>query len=87
MAKLGTFLTGLALGAVAGVVVRGVSTSSPLNGRSKGKSILDFDINQVRIGTRHELEHTKDSKVAQRIAMDHLAEDPDYYRKLRKVGL
>ena len=45
----------------------------------------DFDPEQLRIGTRHETEHTNDEAIAREIAMDHLAEDPDYYRKLEKA--
>lgn len=56
-------------------------------GQADGMDSSDFDQNQLRIGTRHEMEHTKDKCVAMRIAMDHLSEDPDYYRKLRRAGL
>jgi hypothetical protein len=56
-------------------------------GKAAGRSPRDFNQNQLRIGTRHEMEHTSDRCVAMRIAMDHLAEDKDYYRKLRKAGL
>jgi len=40
---------------------------------------------QLAIGTKHELEHTRSRAVAQEIAMDHLAEDPDYYVKLERM--
>lgn len=36
-------------------------------------------------GMHHELEHTKSHRLAMEIAMDHLAEDLDYYQKLKKV--
>ena len=45
----------------------------------------DFDKEQLDAGTEVEMEHTKDLKLAQEIAMDHLAEDPDYYKKLKKM--
>jgi len=45
----------------------------------------DFDPSQLDRGTKVELEHTKDKSVAQAIAMDHLTEDPDYYKKLAKM--
>jgi len=45
----------------------------------------DFDKEQLEAGTEVEKEHTKDPKVAQEIAMDHLKEDPDYYKKLKKM--
>lgn len=52
--------------------------------RSDGMKPSDFNQEQLYIGTRHEREHTDDMREAQRIAMDHLAEDPDYYKKLMK---
>jgi hypothetical protein len=45
----------------------------------------DFDKEQLEAGIKVEMEHTKDPKVAQEIAMDHLTEDPDYYKKLKKM--
>jgi len=36
-------------------------------------------------GIKVELEHTDDIYIAREIAMDHLAEDPDYYNKLKKI--
>jgi len=41
----------------------------------------DFDQEALAIGTQRELEHTNDFNLAQEIAMDHLAENPDYYFK------
>lgn len=40
---------------------------------------------QLRKGIKVEMEHTKDKKQAQEIAMDHLWEDPKYYQKLKKI--
>lgn len=37
---------------------------------------------QLRVGTEIELEHTPNRRVARRIALDHLREDPTYYTKL-----
>ena len=34
-------------------------------------------------GIRIEMEHTDDLYIAREIAMDHLAEDPNYYKKLK----
>ena len=56
-------------------------------GRAEGLSIKHFDTDQLRIGMYHEREHTNYRQVALVIAADHLAEDPDYYRKLKKAGL
>lgn len=45
----------------------------------------DFDDEQLQVGIQHELEHTEDEQIAREIAMDHLTEDPDYYRKLQSI--
>lgn len=46
-----------------------------------------FDPLQLARGTSVEFEHTRDMALAREIAMDHLAEDPDYYRKLATIHL
>lgn len=58
---------------------------SPLNGLSKGKKPSDFNQKSLNKGTKVEMEHTSSKAVAQRIAMDHLTEDPKYYDKLAKM--
>lgn len=50
----------------------------------KGKP-SQFDPEQLALGAQEELEHTDDGKKAIEIAMDHLIQDPDYYKKLSKV--
>lgn len=40
---------------------------------------------QIRMGTKHEMEHTSSQKVAKKIAMDHLQEHPKYYTYLNKM--
>ena len=45
------------------------------------------DAEQLNIGIEVEKEHTDDEKLAEKIARDHLAEDPHYYTKLKKAGL
>jgi hypothetical protein len=51
----------------------------------------DFDQEQLAIGTQHEMEHTDDQELAREIAMDHLTEDPNYYKQeeepLNKMAL
>ena len=47
----------------------------------------DFNAKALLEGTRVEMEHTDDPKIAQEIAMDHLAEDANYYKKLRTIHL
>jgi hypothetical protein len=45
----------------------------------KGISSADVDMEQLKIGTEVEMEHTSDESIAHKIALDHLAEYPDYY--------
>lgn len=45
------------------------------------------DPHQLEMGIKAEMEHTNDRKVAEKIALQHLAEDPHYYTKLTKAGL
>ncbi len=40
---------------------------------------------QIRMGTQHEMEHTKNPKFAKKIALDHLKEYPNYYTALNKM--
>ena len=47
----------------------------------------DFDARQLARGARVEMEHTSSRAVAREIAMDHLVEDPAYYKKLAKFHL
>lgn len=44
-----------------------------------------FDQHQLVKGMNVEFEHTSDVKTAMEIAMDHLIEDPDYYKKLATI--
>jgi len=48
---------------------------------------MEVDPNELYIGTCEEMEHTDDWKTAMRIALDHLQEDGDYYKKLTQAGL
>ncbi len=44
------------------------------------------DINkELSLGVKIEKEHTADEKIAKEIALDHLAEIPDYYSRLKKM--
>jgi hypothetical protein len=54
-------------------------------GKADKKHPEDFNQDQLRMGIKHEMEHTKDSSLAREIAMDHLSEDPHYYTKLKKL--
>lgn len=45
------------------------------------------DPHQLAMGIEVETEHTDDSDAAEKIARDHLAEDPEYYTKLKKAKL
>jgi GNAT superfamily N-acetyltransferase len=45
----------------------------------------DFDPKALAKGTKVEMEHTDDPRIAREIAMDHLTEHPDYYEALEKM--
>lgn len=48
----------------------------------------DVDQNELKVGIEVEYEHAKGDKIAALdIALDHLAEDPNYYTKLVKSGI
>ena len=49
------------------------------------KSPDDFDQEQLKMGIEVEMEHTGDPDLAKEIAMDHLAEIPDYYTRLAQM--
>lgn len=47
----------------------------------------DVDPQQLEMGIKVEMEHTKDREIAREIAMDHLTEDPQYYSHLKNAGM
>lgn len=49
-------------------------------GKADNKTPKDFDKKQLEAGIKVEMEHTGDKQKAREIAMDHLTEDPDYYK-------
>lgn len=64
---------------------KGISDYMKKNPRaSAGHDIEDFDEDQLVKGATHEMEHTDSIDEAMRIAMDHLVEDKNYYKKLEK---
>ncbi len=54
-------------------------------GAGDSKPDSDFNSQQLEIGIKHEFEHTKNRKIAKEIAKDHLSEDPNYYKKIKKI--
>jgi 2'-5' RNA ligase len=54
-------------------------------GKADRMTEADFDPKELAEGAKHELEHTKNIELAREIAMDHLSEDPDYYKHLKAV--
>lgn len=59
------------------------------NNLNEGKKLKADQVNphELRMGRRVEMEHTTDHKIAEKIALDHLSEDPFYYTKLKHAGL
>ena len=66
---------------------RGVRRQYLYGGKADRISLSKFNKRDLDAGTRVEMEHTNDRRLAQEIASDHLAEDKDYYRKLAKLRL
>ena len=56
-------------------------------GRAFEKDITEEKVNQeeLQMGIRIEYEHTNHYEIAKRIALDHLAELPDYYTRLVRM--
>jgi len=51
----------------------------------KGFTEKDADPKELKMGIKIELEHTKDKDLSKKIALDHLAEIPNYYTLLEKM--
>ncbi|AGS81166.1 hypothetical protein [Caulobacter phage Cr30] len=59
-------------------------TYSPDDIAKKHNVLVEYLQSQLKIGIQHEKEHTTRESVAREIALDHLNEDPDYYKKLKE---
>jgi hypothetical protein len=53
----------------------------------QGFPYWSIDKRELAMGIKVEGEHTDDMDIARKIALDHLAEHPKYYSKLKKAGL
>ena len=51
----------------------------------KGVTESDVDPKELKTGIKIEMEHVSNKWIAKRIALDHLAEFPDYYTRLVKM--
>jgi hypothetical protein len=58
-----------------------------VGGKAHGLDPSAFNQKELHRGIRVEMEHTSDPNVAREIAMDHLVEDPHYYKKLAQIHL
>ncbi len=56
-------------------------------GIGAGLTSADVNPDELKMGIEVEREHTDNPKIAERIALDHLAEDEHYYSKLKTLGL
>ncbi|MBP7603249.1 MAG: hypothetical protein KBA15_04945 [Spirochaetes bacterium] len=54
-------------------------------GYADGKDITRYDLDQLILGIKIELEHTSNRLIALEIAADHLEEIPDYYTRLEEM--
>ena len=53
--------------------------------KKNGITEKDVDPGELKRGIEVEKEHTESAEEAKQIALDHLAEDPKYYTKLKKI--
>jgi len=51
----------------------------------ENESASDVPAKELRMGKKVETEHTFDSSITKQIALDHLAEFPDYYTRLKEM--
>lgn len=56
-----------------------------VGGKGDSKKPSDFPKDVIDEAVNHEMEHTSNKDVAKEIAVDHLTEDVDYYKKLKKI--
>lgn len=56
-------------------------------GKGKGRKIEEFDPEEVSMGRLVESEHTSNPYIAEKIVVDHLTEQPDYYSFGKKKGV
>jgi len=54
-------------------------------GLADDKETTDFNSKKLEQGKKVEKEHTSIPEIAEEIAMDHIAEDENYYDKLDKM--
>jgi len=54
-------------------------------GLADKKKPSDFDPSKLHEGMKVEREHSSNTDVQKEISMDHLTEDPEYYKKLKKI--
>lgn len=75
------------LAAIAGLIFLSKPAQGHILEGGKGDELAadDVDPNELMMGIEVEMEHTNDRKIAEEIAMDHLAEDPNYYTKLSTI--
>lgn len=62
-----------------------VQTFTPARLAKKHNVSVETIQRQLDKGIKVELEHTTDKEVAREIALDHIAEHPDYYDRLAKA--
>jgi hypothetical protein len=67
------------------IIIKEMKKEKIPGGLASGMDIASFDADSIKKGIKAELEHTSDVDIATEIAMDHLAEDPLYYDKLKQM--
>jgi len=66
-------------------ILKSIKEDKIAGGLADKKTPKDFDQKKLAEGLKVEMEHTSDKAVAKEIAMDHLTEDSEYYKKLKTI--
>ena len=69
------------------ISIRQFAEDEILNGFAKKKGLKEEDVDpkQLEMGIKVEMEHTDNPEISKMIALDHLAEHPNYYTALKKM--
>ncbi len=68
----------------AGIDIKKLNEQKEFSIKNKNYDYSKFDQEQLNAGIEIEKEHTDDETIAKQVAADHLSENPDYYKILKK---
>jgi len=83
--ELQIMLASSTLAMVLGIAVHAFSTKNHIPRQMPLPKLSTIDPEQLRMGIKVEMEHTRNPAIARVIALHHLKEIPDYYTRLLKM--